>query len=329
MQALPLIDLGGVWMTTFFIAISLTIVFASAQWDHLLPRSVMFLALYVAIEALFVLEWPAMHFGPYTPNYQATAGQVLVELFFVPIGAWLFRDQIEKYLAYPALFACLCTWMGRPGLLNAPSFNSAFAAAALPFIPWQAALIVIVTVVSHHGSTALMILGAQMFALAIRNNDRFSWVTFSMVSVVAAFFAYRHSGVMFDGGERLEKYCEFFRFWAKEPRWIIAGVGPGSFIWTSLMIDNFKPHHLFMQMHSDWLQILWEEGLAGLGLTLWVVIAAVKRAWNDTNCLAGIFGIVAFALTYHPIRFYPTALLTAFIFLRAFSCKGDSRPTHP
>lgn len=323
MQQLPLIDLGGIWHIAIFAGIACAVVKWTSIWREFIPLSARLLCCYVLLQALFILEWPAMHFGPYTPEYQATAGQVFVEVLFIPYMAMAFFRYTTRVIPYLAAFACLCTWMNWGGLLHAPSFNSAFAAAAIPFLnPWLV-VGVFVTVMFHHGSTAVMIIWAQLLARVIRHRTAEGWMVFMVGTIGMYVIASEHSGLLFDGLERISKWNQFMCFWVREWRWILVGVGPGSFIWTSLMLDNFKPHSLFMQMHSDWLQILWELGVVGLGLSIWVFVDAVKRAWGSTDELAALFGVAAFGLTYYPLRFMTPALLTAYIFVRAFSCKSD------
>ncbi len=96
----------------------------------------------------------------------------------------------------------------------------------------------------------------------------------------------------------------------------IAGVGPGSFMWCSLLIDKFK-EPMFLQMHSDWLQLAFEEGIVGILLVIATVLIAVKRALSNKRVLMGIAGASVFALTYHPLRFFPSAIMLALIFSEA------------
>lgn len=321
------IDLGGIWHIAIFAGLSLAIVKWLFDWKSL-PVSARFLWGYVLIFSLFVLEWPALHFGVYTAAYQVQAGQVFAEAVFTPLAAFIFFRMIRRGIIFLAFFLCVCVWFNIPGLMLAGSFNSALAALTIPFIPWWAALVVIGTVLTHHASTALMVIAAQLFAFALKTKRARLPLALALPVLVGIAYLHQH-GAWFDSTERLVHWKEYMSFWLKEPRWIAIGVGPGSFIWTSAMIDHFSGP-IFMQMHNDWLQILWELGAVGLGLVLWVFVSATRSAWDSVESLAGIFGCAAFGLTYHPTRFFPSALLVAWIFVRAFfSCKSDSRQAHP
>lgn len=315
------IDIGGVWRITIFFGIAFSII----KWvsgSDVAPLSAKLLWSYTLVSALFILEFPLVQFGEVHTAFQATAGQALIEAIFIPIGAIVFRKLIPKLLPYVVSFALLCVWMNWPGFLHAPSFHSAFAALAIPLLvsPYLIGAVVI-TVLTHHGTTALLILSAQMLALTLRLKKR-RLLIFLVAFALSAYFC-RAGGPLLNGEERLTKYAEFMGFWAREWRWIILGVGPGSFMWTSLMLDKFQTP-LFLQMHSDWLQIVWELGLVGFALTVGVFLSAIKSAWDKPRLLAAIAGCAAFGLTYHPLRFYPPALLIAYIFILAFSCKTSS-----
>ena len=326
MTTLPLIDLGQIRLILFFAAISLTAVVWVFKWNKFLSLPAQMLWAYTLVSALFILEFPLAHFAPYTSAFQAQAGQIVAEVVFIPLLAMMLHRWIGYAIPWAAGAACLAVWFNVPGFLNAPSFNTAFAAACVPLIPWWVRLPVLVTICAHHGSTAMLIVGVQLLAYCRAPKFFAGW---AVLAAGLAWIAHTHSGALFDGGERLEHWHRYMEFWAREPRWVILGVGPGSFTYIAAMLDKFQAP-LFLQMHSDWLQILWELGAAGLVLAVFTFGDAVKRAWKDPDALASVLGIGAFAITYHPLRYLPTALLTAWILVRVVvNYKVDSRPTRP
>lgn len=125
------------------------------------------------------------------------------------------------------------------------------------------------------------------------------------------------------GTGRLETYKEAMGFWATSWKWVTLGVGPGTYMWYALISRHFvlAPNY-FIQMHSDWLQILWELGAVGLSLSLLAFGKAIQNAWNNIPVLCGLMGSAAFAMTYHPLRFFPSALLVSTIFGLAAKRRG-------
>lgn len=314
---------GERWLIFYSLGIAFTILLWLWKSEKL-PFSAKCLLGYVLLWALYILEYPAEHFGLFTRAFQATAGQTFVEILFVPIAALIFRKGIGKILPLIALFSCLCVWFTWPGLLNAPSFNSGLAALCAPFVSWWVAWVIVITAITHHGSTALLILCAQISAHFIRVRKLKNFAVFLSILTLAYVIAqYHQDGGLFNGSGRLGKYIQYMTFWKKEWRWIFLGIGPGTFMWTSLMLDQFKAP-LFLQLHSDFLQIIFELGLVGLGLCVWVFIHAIRKAWGNVQVLAGLFGCAAFTLTYMPCRYFPSALIIAWIFWRAINCKTNS-----
>ena len=295
------LDVGGTWHITIFFCLSLILV----NWisNFKIPLEYKLLWAYVAVYALYFLEYPRLHFGDYTLAYQMEAGRTLAEVILIPVGAMMFRKQALKILPYVVVFTLACVWLKRQGLMNAPSFNSAFCAAAIPLLPWWAILATLATVLTHHGSTALLIVGAQLLPFAWRRKKVF------LALPILLFIAWNHSGAMFDATDRLQHYRTYMEFWMQSWRNIFIGVGPGTFVVKSPEMSEYKGQ-LFLQMHSDWLQILWELGAVGLLLS----IAATWRAIRNARNISALLGCAAFAVSYHPLRYFPTAFLIAIIF---------------
>lgn len=329
MEPSPLVtqvDLGGIWHIAIFAGLSLAVV--KWAWEFgAAPKVARILWAYVLISALFILEWPALHFGLYTVAYQAQAGQVIAELILTPALAMLAFRWVGRALPYFALYTCACIWLGKDGLLYSPSFQAAFAALCIPFVSIWVGAIIGLTVVTHHAGTAQAMILAMLLVAFIKKRGFSFWPSYLLFPAFAFAMHFYRMGPLLNGQGRVEEYAKMFHFWLKEPRWIALGVGPGSFMWTSVVMDHFKTP-VFFQLHSDWLQILWESGAVGFVLAGLVFIEAVKRSWSNLNTLAGVVGCGVFALTYYPLRFFPTAILTAWIFVRAFNCKAGLRPAH-
>jgi len=147
---------------------------------------------------------------------------------------------------------------------------------------------VLVTVLFHHATTAALILVVILLARATAYS-RATTDTLALLLLIGA-AAYIHSGPLFDGNERIAHYQKYFEHWPSLTH-ILIGVGPGTFMWSAMVIDQYKPP-VFFQMHSDWLQILWELGLVGLGLCLWVWVKALALTWQkDFKCALGLVGL--------------------------------------
>jgi hypothetical protein len=305
----------GVWHIT--IAIVLSLAAASLIWKQPLPRVARALWVYVLVYAIYILEFPARHFGDFTIAYQVTAGQVAVEALLIPLGAMALYKFWHKILPIVVIGELICVWIKHPGLMVAPSFNLALCAVSLPFLPLWMVVSVAVTALTHHGSTAILILIAQSIGMSRRYPRLLLLIPFCGLA------AWIHSnGPMIDGLERLEHWNKYMSFWwGSGWKTILLGFGPGSFIHTSMWLDKYKAP-LFFQMHNDFLQSIWELGIVGFSLIIGVVATAIKRTWDRPKELAAVLGCVAFAIPYHPLRFCPSALVMAVIFWKALKKEG-------
>lgn len=64
-----------------------------------------------------------------------------------------------------------------------------------------------------------------------------------------------------------------------------------------------------MQLHNDWLQILFELGFVGLVLSMGVFLGLLWRARRHPEVFALVCGLGVMGLGYHPLRHIVTQVL--------------------
>lgn len=301
------VDLGGTWHLIMFYGIALTLVYMTYRGIFQAWQG------YIFLYCAYVIEYPARHYGEYTALYQVQAAQTMLEVWLIPFAAFYLSPYFKKVLLPVVLIQLFCIWTDRVGLLNQSSFNLAFCAASIPFLPLWFVPVVIGTSLFNHGSTALLIMGAQALGYFLTQPRRYA-TALAVVVPILVVSAWQNSGVLFDGGERLTKYRQALAYWSETPKRILFGEGPGSYLWTSIGLDDFKAP-LFLHLHSDWLQVLFEYGLIGLVLVLGFYLHYARQSFKYPARFAAILGIGAFALTYYPLRHFPSAVLCASVFL--------------
>lgn len=330
-MALPFVDLGGLWHITYFVG--LAIIFLHWQFEawrgdpQMLPMRLLWC--YAFLLALYTLEFPAIHYGPFTHSYMATAGQVACELLLIPIGALLCEDLALGALPFVVAFELFKVWSGHGGLMKAESFDIAFLAAAMPFLHWPACALILLTVFTHHAGTAMLVVMAMASILLFKRLSRaYSSKTIVSAAITIVFATglalARHHAIghsfegLLSGQGRANEWRLAFSFWRKSWHWEVFGVGPGSYGWTNGMLHGFKPAY-FLDIHSTWLNFLWEFGIVGLLLAVATWVWAVVLAWDDEKILAALFGVAAFGLTYHPLAYFPSAVLVAIVVKISYS----------
>jgi hypothetical protein len=329
-------DQGSIWHQAIFVGLALLyLAVLLPLWRRIGWPLTLFLA-YVGVYCLFGLEYPYLLFPFFEHAFRSSMAQTWLELT-LPVAFFLAAPR-AILVRVPYVFPLVAVWeigriwFGPEGLMKAPSFDTAFLALLLPFIgsplkrlmgprSGRAAALAIRaamlgTIVAHHGSTAFLVLIAEVLVL-FRPERKWLRVG-AFAAVVAGFGAlavFHSNGPWLDGSERIQVWLRDFSYWWTVPRFIAVGTGPGTFMWADYMIAGFV-QPMFPAMHSDILQVLFEFGLIGFALASGVFADALHRAWRNPKLLAGVFGVLAFSTTYHPARFFPTAFLAAWILWR-------------
>lgn len=316
------VDIGGIWRMAIFFGCFILLV----NWFRPHKNVTSAFACYVLSYALYTISFPALGYGEYHTAFQATAGQVFAELICVVAGMVMItqpkREKILSAFRWVILAELICIWFKLPGLMMeipfAGSFDVALAALYFPFAPRWLKVLTLGTVIMNHSTTALLIMLAQTFALCIK--DRASMLRLvagsAVVLIAVLMLQHDHHGQkisLLAGTSRFERWQTYMSFWSSNWFFWLFGTGPGSFMWLAMSMDRFK-HPMFLWMHSDWLQILFELGAVGFVLAVGVLVRAIRYFWHNPKLLSAVFGSAAFCLTYHPLRYFPTAFLMALIF---------------
>lgn len=318
-------DDGKIWLGSIFVGLTIILI-KKIDSEGFLSWAEKALWAYLSVYALAFFEAPLNVFGVYNTAYQLTAAKAFAEILLIPIGVVAFKDYFLMGLIPIALYEIVVIWLDTGhGLLIAPSFDAAFLAASLPLLPTFFGPPVVLTLLFHRNSTALLILFSHVAVGAYYLKSFRKYMPLYLIAFLATgYLNLENVDQWLSGNGRFEIYQKAFTFWLSEARHIWIGVGPGTFMWTNLLLNRFEGE-INLQMHSDWLQILWEYGAVGIGLTLWVFIEKVKENLDRPEKIASLFGLAAFGLTYHPLRFFPTQMLVAFTLL---NCKRPSYLLH-
>lgn len=310
------LDIMGGWrLSLFLMAFSVFCVLLRLARGHIETTAVAAFG-WAVLRGIFILEYPTMQYGDANFAFMSSAGQATVELLILGCFACFASAKVRKLIPFFIGVEMAMVWVFGCGFMMQTSFDTATIALCIPYLNWWMTMLAILTILCHHGTTALLILGAILFALLLRHKrDQFMhslMACFALVGGCAAI--YHNHDMLLNGGERLAVWHRYMAWWWDQG-WpvILFGTGLGSFTWLNLVIDKFKEPH-FIQMHNDWLQITFELGLVGVGLVVAAFVTAIRRAWREFPlAVPATFGLAAFMLTYHPLRFAPTMVITVFI----------------
>ncbi len=186
----------------------------------------------------------------------------------------------------------------------------AFIAALLPIAlvkwsKWEAALVVLVCLACDSSMTiAAMLTGVTTYFWF-----KYTWRSLSiMVPMFLASFCFmtlvsilpNHD--MFNINGRMLPWKAAWEAFLQRP----SGWGPGAW----LGIDsrwNINYHELYAQVHSDWLQLLFEGGVLTFGS---FGLFIIRSLYNNNAVWSGVFvSLLVNSLANFPMRFAPTAFL--------------------
>lgn len=316
------IDPGGIWRSTIFFGVLMCLFLLAWRYRKSLGWEVTCLWTWCLWQAIYLLEAPVFPFFDAQTAYQATAGQALDLMLMIPLCVLLISDNTRQWLAWSLrgvmIYEIAAVWLQWPGLQNnypsAASFDTALLAIYLPFAPPWLAIASLATIVTHHGSTALLIIAAQLFGWGIKHLNRYQVMGFLLILAgVLGGIAHYHTQVrFFDGEERLHLFTHYMKFWTLTPVFWFIGVGASSFMWISFATDGYSGH-MWPWLHNLYLQFLFEYGIIGSVFLVAVIVKALRESWHRPRAFCAALGYLACGLTYYPDRYFVTQLLGALI----------------
>ena len=101
------------------------------------------------------------------------------------------------------------------------------------------------------------------------------------------------------------------------------GTGSGSFFMLGPTIQlnfGYSPKLVFLFMHNDFLQILFEQGYIGLFLVLAVGVCALRKAFDRPWLFAALCTYGAILATQYPLRYLASAFIGALLLAEVYGC---------
>lgn len=243
-------------------------------------------------------------------NYLGTSASACVQMLVLPIGVmsiprryFIWWDRV--FLAIAVVDLILVATLGY-GFFKVSSLDMAFVVAVLPACPYLGAGVIGAALTGPRMGTAVMIFIGQAlsYCLAMR---RWIYVVPALLGIAALPFAGHFMSSAHPDAGRIEAWTRFMEWWGANVNHYF-GSGIGTFLWIGPAIDHLK-EPLFMQMHNDWLQILFEMGYVGWFLVWMAFTYLLMSCFKRPNLFAMLIGMAVFGVTYHPLRYFLSALL--------------------
>lgn len=246
----------------------------------------------------------------------------MLKLYMVIVPLLIFRIDLKRLELWGGMAACafLFVSIGQVflelvtdgcsivnscgGVLRNPSLNACMMAICLPIVfkyfanPWRWLLLVLTAGAAVLGKSNMGIGMTAVFTL-LHLGSRFGWRALIAVPPFAGLGWYFLGAKFMSSGDRFMMWELFMSKWAVNPNHWFFGTGFGTF---GVFSKNIQQHFLpssdkmwWIWLHNDWLQGLFETGIVGLGLMIWLYTAAlrglIKRALYPEAQSLVLFGL--------------------------------------
>jgi len=247
---------------------------------------------------------------------------VLEGLYWLCLSTFTFMALRSSQLAFLCnlmVVANLCLLAFPPhwGLLVNLSMSGTFGALAVPILgllpPKKGGILIVLTTLSLpllHASNPIAILVAEAVAVSFYvpwKPRLLLWGTGA--AFAAAGIGYMGGvGTLLHGSGRYELYADVWRFWREIGPWVL-GTGTGSFYGLSLHFLQSGGRQLFPFLHSDWQQVIFEQGILGGVCAVSLFCALLWYTRRAPLLFSFWIGWGTACLSNMPMRYVPTGVL--------------------
>ena len=186
------------------------------------------------------------------------------------------------------------------GTIGNPSHLGSYLALLIPIFwlqekrRWKvaAAAAAILCVISHSAGAIIALAGGALFYVCYRHpKQRVKALSLAFVALIGVLIFGREF-ISFNG--RIEPWQEFYKFFQQRP---ITGLGTG-FIFEIAKEPKLEIMRGWRHVHNEYFQVAIEQGLIGLGILIWGLVAVFKKFLSAPKtglsiCLASILVIMA------------------------------------
>lgn len=312
--------INNIWMLHNFVFIIIAVIIICASFRKEFGMLAIFFWLYVMCSLANGFQ------NPWNDNnlqyrFDASCANGMVLAIIIPILAYIlnnkYREFIFKLLFFVSVVDAALVWKFDYGIFNANSADCAMLAMMYPAIFWRNfkiwtipfAAFVLITIILKGKSTGSFALAAASLAMV---SSVGAWVASISCATIFGFAWLNYGNLLFNDSARFKNWIHFFEWWAININpWYGTGFGRAEWIMPYLSLEKSR---LFLWMHNEYLQVLFEGGAIGLALALAVLVQFfLLSRTQDRWKLATVVSVSVVCLTQFPFRFAFSAFFICFI----------------
>lgn len=275
-----------------------------------LPSGVLFG--WTAFSALRIFAAPTSPYAGEEPIWNASFSLAAASsLAFIWIVLSVAEKIQLKLFKFVAIVNTLLLFMNE-GLLANNSMSGCLSACLIPFSPIAGTVGALIARQSQPVALLFIVLGLRL----IRRRRFFKLAVAIAASVVVGSLLSRHA--LFDPHGREQVWADAWSFFCAHDNPFL-GAGLGAFYYIGPWLTVEKYHMGFVWLHSDWFQILFEEGIVGVIAAFIVFTQALYKSRRNEKLFAALFAYGAFGIANFPLHNPITALLGATLFVAALA----------
>lgn len=182
--------------------------------------------------------------------------------------------------------------------------------------------LLIFSVFVNQGSTPYFVALAIFAPIALRETWHKKWLIFSVPAIAIAALATQREK-LFDSTGRVEKWKMFMQWWVDNDT-ALTGTGTGSFPNLALQIQG-GTNDIFMYMHNEYLQVIFEQGWFGFSLCFVTAISLLIKAWPRPWLFSTYMGLLVSMTTQFPFRYLLSALMITVLIRMTYDGGSDGQ----
>lgn len=285
---------------------------------------------YSVISAIWLFQNPEEVWPGLMIRIDATsANAAFVMILISAVIAFAKKELLEIFLSGIVLAVsmnCVSVIIFKHGMFHGSSMDNAAAALCLPFAfyvknkrwqEWTMITIILTSIFVRHGTTALVMLFAMTFVqIFYAKKIKKGAILALSLAILGVGYVISYKYIMTLYGEISIKSLTSERYhnWAEGMTWwwsnanLFFGTGTGSYQWIGPAIHNQKTL-IYIWMHNEYLQGIFEQGLVGLALFVTVYVIALRKSISQPWLFTTFIGLGIMSITQFPFRFFITQLM--------------------